>query len=338
VAILVVDDEALLRRIVRRVLEREHVVEEADSVADAWRKLTATPFDLVLCDIMMPGESGLELARRVSDEEMDTAVVMVTGVDDPEVAEKALALGVYGYIVKPFTPNEILISVATALRRRELEQVRLTLEEQERELRLIADRERIGRDLHDMVIQRLFATGLMLEAVGRSITDSDAKKRLDTAVEELDVTIRHIRTLIYDVESAGSGRRAAVRGAVLDLARETGRSLGFEPTVGFGGAVDTLIPARTARELLAVLREALSNVVRHAAASSVEIDLNVDREVVLEICDDGVGIGPSGARRPGGRGMTNMRRRVEQLGGRFTAEGRPTGGTRIECRVPLDLD
>ncbi len=120
--ILIVDDEAHIRTLLRRFLEREgHECEMATSADEAWERLANGAFELVLSDVNMPGTSGLELAPRIAEEYPQTPVVMVTGVDDPEVATKAVEAGAYGYIIKPFVPNEIVIGVAGALRRRELE-------------------------------------------------------------------------------------------------------------------------------------------------------------------------------------------------------------------------
>jgi len=333
VAILIVDDEESIRRVLKRVLERHHTVELAQSVDEARAKLANQRFGLVLSDITMPGDSGVELVRAVSGEAPETVVVMVTGVDDPKIAEQAIALGVYGYLVKPFTPNEVLITVASALRRRTLELERNRLAEHERELRLLADRERIGRDLHDNVIQRLFATGLALQAVGPLIADDKARQRIDTAVEDLDVTIRQIRSTIFEVQS---GRRASVRGAVIDLVRESAVTLGFQPMVTFSGAIDTLVDGHSADQLLATLRESLSNVARHASARHVDVDVVADTDLAMTVRDDGIGVSAANPGRPGGLGLDNMRARAEELGGSMTLEPRATGGSQLEWRIPLD--
>jgi len=120
--ILVVDDTEQTRNLVSRVLERYgHACVGAGNGAAARAQLAAEPFDLVLCDVKMPGESGFDLAEHVLRAYPTTAVVMVTGVDDTESALRALELGAYGYVIKPFSINEILISVVNALRRRTLE-------------------------------------------------------------------------------------------------------------------------------------------------------------------------------------------------------------------------
>ena len=192
---MVVDDEEPVRRVIRRVLEKDRVVEEAATVDEARRKLSTATFELVLCDIRMSGESGLDLAREVC-ESTDAAVVMVTGVDDPHVAETALAMGVYGYLVKPFTPNELQITVASALRRHALERSRAQLEEEAGELRLLAEREQIGADLYEAVIDNLFRVGLSLESALRLPMAPETAARVRSAVDELDETIKRARMAI----------------------------------------------------------------------------------------------------------------------------------------------
>ena len=123
--LLIVDDEEPFRRALRRTLERGgHTVLEASNVGEARAVLSSQPIELALCDINMPGGSGLELVRSVATGTSDTAVVMLTGVDDPAVANEALEIGAYGYIVKPMGGNEALINVSSSLRRRELELAR----------------------------------------------------------------------------------------------------------------------------------------------------------------------------------------------------------------------
>lgn len=120
--ILIVDDEAPVRSVLKKTLERNgYNCTLATDASEARRCLEKQGFDLALCDIRMPGESGLDLIRYVVQQFPDTAIIMVTGIDDPQEAKIALETGVYGYIIKPFDRNQLLISVANALRRRELE-------------------------------------------------------------------------------------------------------------------------------------------------------------------------------------------------------------------------
>ena len=154
-----------------------------------------------------------------------------------------------------------------------------------RELALLEDRERIARDLHDTVIQRLFATGLLLQGAARLAQRPEVIERISQAVDDLDLTVKHIRTAIFGLEAP---RRAVggLRHRVLSLAAESAGPLGFEPHVLFDGPVDA-VPEDVAVELLAVLRESLTNAARHAEARRVDIELVADGEVVLRVIDDG---------------------------------------------------
>jgi signal transduction histidine kinase len=196
-------------------------------------------------------------------------------------------------------------------------------------LLLAEDRDRIARDLHDVVIQRLFALGMSLQGVLSLIGDERAATRISTVVDNLDATISEIRTAIFALgEVRGDGQ---VRADVLALTRRTAEQLGFTPSVRFEGAVDTMIPVETAAHVLAVLTEALSNTVRHAHASSVTVWLAVGEEVVLVVEDDGIGLGSPDRQS----GLANMRRRAEGLAGGLTIESEPGSGTRLVWRVPL---
>ena len=206
---------------------------------------------------------------------------------------------------------------------------------QERQrLALVADQERIGRDLHDTVIQRLFAVGLSLQGAVRLVDQPEARRRIDSAVEELDVTVRHIRTVIFDVEAAHA-QGASLRTATLQILREAGRVLTFEPRATFEGPIDAAVPDEIADDVLATLREALANVARHAAANNVEVALAVSGgELRLSVVDDGVGLPDDVAR--GGRGLGNMRTRAERWGGALdygTSAG--GGGCVLTWTAPL---
>jgi signal transduction histidine kinase len=203
-----------------------------------------------------------------------------------------------------------------------------------RELGVLEDRERIARDLHDTVIQRLFATGLALEASARYArrTVPDLAERIETSVTDLDETIRHIRTVIFGLERSRGSALQSIRDAILQVAREAAGPLGFQPRVTFDGAIDALIPPTVAVELLATLREALTNVARHADASSVDVAVGVaDGYVDLRATDDGAGFDP--AHSAGGRGLGNMRTRAELLGGDLVVDTNPSGGTTVHWRA-----
>jgi signal transduction histidine kinase len=208
-----------------------------------------------------------------------------------------------------------------------LERVRA---QEERELLVVLeDRERIARDLHDVVIQRLFATGMQLQGVAAQAVRPEAVTRLNAAVDDLDATIRDIRRSIFELRApVGATVRTEVRDAV-DAATET---LGFRPTLDVSGPVDSAVPDDIVPELLAVLREALSNAARHAQATAVRVSVRAaDREVVLRVEDDGVGMDPALARG----GVVNMGERAFDLGGTFEIGPGTAGGTSMVWRVPI---
>jgi signal transduction histidine kinase len=209
------------------------------------------------------------------------------------------------------------------------------LHAQVQEMTLLHDRERIARDLHDTVIQRLFATGMSLQGTARLVrTDPDAAvDRIEGAVDDLDITVKHIRTAIYGLERSRVGGEG-LRDQILALTGEASGPLGVEPRVLLDGPVDTGVDHATGAELLATLREALSNVARHAGARRVDVEVTVDHlEVRLRVVDDGVGL-PTGELPPG-NGIRNMAARAEQLGGTFELRPAPSTGTVLEWRVPV---
>jgi len=182
------------------------------------------------------------------------------------------------------------------------------------------------------VIQRLFATGLSLEGAVRGLPPAQAE-RVRRAVDELDATIKEIRTSIFALQSpapgAGEGLRSAVAAALNAAARGP---LGFMPSFEVNGPVDTLVPPAVGEQMLAVLREALSNVARHAGATSARVTVEADpRRVELVVDDDGRGISDDAARS----GLANLRRRAADLGGEFEVTPRDGGGTRLRWCVPL---
>jgi signal transduction histidine kinase len=198
-------------------------------------------------------------------------------------------------------------------------------------LALVHDRERIARDLHDTVIQRLFATGLSLQATIRLAGDNaEVMERIGQAVDDLDITIKHIRSAIFGLSTtadSGDGLRDRVR----SLLHESATVLGFEPRVVFDGPLDTVVPEAIAADLLATIGEALTNVARHANATRVDVSLTVEDEVVLTVADDGAG--PPAAGTPGGRGLANMAVRAQRHHGTSRLVAGPTGGTILTWRA-----
>jgi signal transduction histidine kinase len=202
-------------------------------------------------------------------------------------------------------------------------------------LSLIEDRERIGRDLHDTVIQRLFATGLSLQAtVRRADNDPELAARLNRAVDDIDATVREIRSTIFALQSQGSTEPRGVRSDVLAVVDELAAVLPRAPRVRFDGAIDSLVVPEVAEQVSPVIREALTNVGRHARAQDVELELSADvHELRIRISDDGRGMPDAVS---GGFGLANLRRRAARLGGGVTIGPRADGtGTLVEWHVPL---
>ncbi len=205
-----------------------------------------------------------------------------------------------------------------------------------RRLLLLEDRDRIARDLHDNVIQRLFAAGLGLTGLAARSPDPETQQRLTDYTEQLDDTIRAIRQAIFELRRT---HETGLQAKVLDVIREVTPALGFAPDLRLEGPLDTLLDRDTADHVIAVVREALINAARHAEATSVSAALSGSdgRRLVVVITDNGVGMGtPSRS-----SGLTNMRSRAEQLGGTFTVTSPIAAigkGTRLEWIVPLPDD
>jgi signal transduction histidine kinase len=201
------------------------------------------------------------------------------------------------------------------------------------DLALVEDRERIARDLHDTVIQRLFATGMSLQSSVRLVTTDPvaAVGRIGGAVDDLDATIKQIRTAIFDLEQS-KATQDSLRGRIMALVHEVAVPLGFDPRVVLEGAIDTALDARVGTELVATLREALSNVARHARATRVDVEVAVNGEVRLTVTDNGAG--PPTGDLPVGKGLRNMADRAAKLGGSLEVHGAEGGGTVVEWTAP----
>jgi two-component system, NarL family, sensor histidine kinase DevS len=202
--------------------------------------------------------------------------------------------------------------------------------QEERELyAVLEDRERIARDLHDVVIQRLFATGLQLQTTATMAPRPEVASRINAAVDQLDTTIRDIRAAIFELRSPMS---AALRGELRGIVDAAADPLGFRPSLETFGPVDSVASDQVRADVLAVVREALSNAVRHAAASQVRVVVRTEAGMLtISVADNGVGANDAVARG----GLANMRERALGHGGTFEVRPTEPTGTTIVWKVPV---
>jgi signal transduction histidine kinase len=215
------------------------------------------------------------------------------------------------------------VALELADRRRDAEQ-----------LLVFEDRDRIARDLHDQVIQRLYAAGMSLQGLAPTIASPEAGKRIQQVVDAMDEAISDIRTTVFSLHSRGGDQQPGLRARIVALADEMTPMLGFAPSIRLGGGLDGQVSGEVADQLLTVLREALSNAARHAGASHVDISAEAGSELALRVTDNGTGIGPQTRRS----GLANMARRAEELGGTLytgPADQAAGTGTTLDWQVPI---
>ncbi|MFC8765431.1 GAF domain-containing sensor histidine kinase [Streptomyces sp. NPDC057193] len=224
----------------------------------------------------------------------------------------------------PGFAGQAALALELADRRRDAEQVVL-----------LEDRDRIARDLHDLAIQRLFATGMTLQSARRFVEHPEAADRLARAIGDLDATIKIIRSTIFSLRDHDTfGTAPKLRSRIVKAVESAAPTLGFTPALRMEGLLDTDVPHEVADEVIAVIGEALTNVARHARARGAEVAVVADDGVLtVTVSDNGVGI-PEG--RPHG-GLRNLSERAERLGGSLSvvARAEPRNGTVLEWRVPL---
>jgi PAS domain S-box-containing protein len=269
-----------------------------------------------LADDRSPGVSFETTVRRADGTDVPVEVITELIAPEPDAAPVYVA-----------TARDISERVAT---QRALDSVR-------QRLAVAEDRERIARDLHDNVIQRLFATGLGLQSVAGQVDSATVRDRLAGAVDDLDQAIRDIRTSIFALHAPAAAVADGLRNGVLATAAEANRTLGFAPTIRFTGSVDAVDDVSIVEGLLATLREALSNVARHADATRVDIELMAGGRLTLVVRDDGIGVA-GGTVRAGGHGLANMRQRAAHHNGEFTIGTVSPTGTELTWSVPLHGD
>ncbi|VXC46210.1 sensor histidine kinase [Nocardioides sp. AX2bis] len=213
---------------------------------------------------------------------------------------------------------------ALALDRADARLVRVRLEQ-------VDDRDRIARDLHDHVVQRLFAAGLGIQSVRSALPPGPLPDRLGAQVDEIDATIRQVRTTIFGLHDTAAPTDG-LRTRVLAVVAGVGMLLAEPPAVTFRGPLDLLVDPPMHEDVEAVVREGLSNAARHARARQVAVSVEADPStLVVTVADDGVGLG-EGSRRSG---LDNLRVRAVRLGGTLTATTPPGGGTLLTWTVPL---
>ena len=214
-------------------------------------------------------------------------------------------------------------------------------QDDQRRLALFEERDRIARDLHDSVIQRLFGTGLRMQGLRELVTQPSVEQQLGEFVDDLDTTIRDIRRTIFDLRDTPEPGPVSLRAQLLQTVRDAARTLHVDPRITFTGPLDTKVPDEVRDDVLATLREALSNAARHAEAGQVHVEVTVTEPepdawlLELSVRDDGRGIRVGS--RPGG-GLANMGDRASRWGGRCLVEPNADGGTHVYWSVPLPAE
>jgi len=196
------------------------------------------------------------------------------------------------------------------------------------------DRDRVARDLHDTVIQRLFALGLTLQGMAARLPDP-AANQLGVAVSEIDRVIAQVRSTIYELGMGDESR--GIRDDISNLVRQLHEVVGFEVALTFTGPLDASIDDRVLEHVLTTIREALTNVGKHAHATQASVSMEVDgASCILTITDDGIGLTDAPASAGGGLGLPNLRRRAEKLHGTLSVDSPPGGGTVLTWKVPIE--
>jgi two-component system, NarL family, sensor histidine kinase DevS len=198
-------------------------------------------------------------------------------------------------------------------------------------LAVFEDRDRIARDLHDLVIQRLYASGMKLQGVMPQIARPQVEERVNSVVDDLDATIKDIRTAIFGLQAREGKERHGLRGKVMEVLEQMTGPLELSSSVQLDGRLDGTVPGDVGEDMLHALREALSNAARHGKATQVEVTVEAGSDLVLLVRDDGTGIKDTSHRS----GLANLARRAEKYGGTLTVGPAEGGGTVLGWRVPL---
>lgn len=363
-AILVVDDEEYVRRIAARLLkEKGYTCVQAENGTQALQILAEEEIALVISDIMMPVMSGLELLEAIQQSQPDVAVIMLTAVDCQETAIKALELGAYGYIIKPFDPRDLLFNVVNALRRRDLEmlhneyehrlerevnkqttEIRLReaqLHTLTNELSLTEERERrrIATALHDQISQMLAFAKIELRALMAEITSSAPLNHLERIFSYIDQAYQQTKVLTFELSPPilyDLGMEAAFDWLAEQYQTQHGLNITF---IRHGDALP--LQEQIALILFRAVQELLTNVVKHANAHQVTIQLDYsDTAVRISVTDDGIGYDASRqlaaeTKKQYSFGLRNLSERIDYIGGTFELTSQPNQGTQVVIQIPF---
>jgi signal transduction histidine kinase len=295
-----------------------------------WRELVAAREPVLM--LTRPGDPAVDglshdvRALGASDPDGPTALLPIT-VGEDEIGVLAIAWATdaetfVGDIVAPLAALAQQMGLALVAARSQQDRSRLVM---------LEDRDRIARDMHDHVIQRLFATGLSLQSAARLAEHPVVRTRLDEAVDNLDAAIKDIRRTIFELHRDNPTRE--LREEIAELVRASAQTLGFDPDLRIDGRLDALT-ADLEADLVAVVREGLANVVRHAQASNVSVRITSNGTIQVEVADDGVGISPAAVQS----GLANLRQRAQSRGGSLTLAARTPRGTALVWEALLDRE
>ncbi|WP_326639854.1 GAF domain-containing protein [Streptosporangium sp. NBC_01755] len=274
-----------------------------------------------------PDETGL---RSVFSDHLPMGPVGAVPLGAAGVARGVLSLGKRSGRT-PFVQSELRTLHAFAAQAAVALELAESRKDAER-LGLLEDRDRIAKDLHDVVIQRLFAIAMTLMSTVRLVERPEASSRLKGAIDELDETIRQIRSTIFALQTPSGDSAPSLRTRIVEMVEGARGHLGFMPGLRMDGQLDNRVPPEIADHLLAVLREALSNAVRHAKAGRIDVSVEaLDDRLTLVVRDDGIGLAGDGRRS----GLRNLQERAARLGGSFEIISPEAGGTRLSWSVPL---
>ncbi|MBE3073393.1 MAG: GAF domain-containing protein [Actinobacteria bacterium] len=295
-----------------------------------WRELVSAREPVLL--LTRPGDPTVDdltndvRALGASDPYGPTALLPIT-VGDDKIGVLAVAWGVDAEMFV----GEVVPPLAALAQQMGLSLVAARSQQDRSRVAMLEDRDRIARDMHDHVIQRLFATGLSLQSAARLAEHPTVRTRLDEAVDNLDAAIKDIRHTILELHRAKPTRE--LREEIAELVRASTQPLGFAPDLTIDGRLDTLT-ADLEADLVAVVREGLANVVRHAQASSASVRVTCDGTIKVVVADDGVGVSPAAVQS----GLANLRQRAQSRGGSLTLRARTPRGTALVWEALLDRE